>query len=85
MGIDRVPSEMSIDAVLVDNVAGARQAVGHKRIGIVTGLSGITSMEKRLTGYQQALEVNGIPRDPILIVRLQPRLIIRESSGATFC
>src|SRR5215471_16847991 len=46
VSIDRLPSELSIDAVLIDNVAGARKAVehlitlGHTRIGIVTGLSG---------------------------------------------
>src|SRR3989442_14048185 len=47
VSIDRLPPELSIDAVLIDNVGGARQAVehlitlGHQRIGIVTGLSGI--------------------------------------------
>jgi LacI family transcriptional regulator len=80
VSIDRLPSELSIDAVLVDNVAGARQAVehlialGHERIGIVTGLSGITSTEERLTGYQQALETHGIPRDPTLIAEGHSRI-----------
>lgn len=80
VSIDRLPSELSIDAVLVDNVAGARQAVehlitlGHERIGIVTGLSGITTTEERLTGYQQALEAHGIPLDPALIAEGDSRI-----------
>jgi LacI family transcriptional regulator len=80
VNIDRLPSELNIDAVLVDNVAGARQAVdhlitlGHERIGIVTGLPGITSTEERLTGYQQALEAHGIPRDPVLIAEGNSRI-----------
>jgi LacI family transcriptional regulator len=80
VNIDRLPSELNIDAVLVDNVAGARQAVdhlialGHERIGIVTGLPGITSTEERLTGYQQALEAHGIPRNPALIAEGNSRI-----------
>src|SRR6266481_1342026 len=64
VSIDRLPDDVSIDAVLIDNVGGARQAVehlitlGHERIGIVTGLSGITTTEERLAGYQQALEAH---------------------------
>jgi LacI family transcriptional regulator len=80
VSIDRLPSELNIDAVLVDNVAGARQAVehlitlGHERIGIVTGLPGITTTEERLTGYQQALAAHGIPRDPTLIAEGNSRI-----------
>lgn len=80
VSIDRLPSELSIDAVLVDNVAGARQAVehlitlGHERIGIVTGLSGITTTEERLTGYQQALEAHGMLLDPALIAEGNSRI-----------
>ncbi len=80
VSIDRLPSGLSIDAVLIDNVAGARQAVehlitlGHERIGIVTGLSGITTTQERLTGYQQALEAHGIPLDPALIAEGDSRI-----------
>jgi DNA-binding LacI/PurR family transcriptional regulator len=80
VSIDRLPSELNIDAVLVDNVAGAREAVehlimlGHERIGMVTGLSGITSTEERLMGYQQALEAHNIPCDPALIAEGNSRI-----------
>ena len=80
VSIDRLPEDVSIDAVLIDNVAGARQAVehlitlGHARIGIVTGLSGITTTEERLTGYEQALAAHGMPRDPALIAEGNSRI-----------
>ncbi len=73
VSIGYLPEDESIDAVLIDNVAGARQAVehlitlGYERIGIVTGPRGITATEERLTGYQQALAAHGIPLDPALI------------------
>src|SRR5947209_4722681 len=80
VSIDRLPDDVTIDAVLIDNVLGARQAVehlltlGHKRIGIVTGLPGITTTEERLIGYQQALEAHDIPLDPALIAEGNSRL-----------
>ncbi|TMC88577.1 MAG: LacI family transcriptional regulator [Chloroflexi bacterium] len=80
VGIDRLPDNVSIDAVLIDNVAGARHAVehlitlGHERIGIVTGLPGITTTEERLIGYQRALAAHGIPLDPALIVEGNSRI-----------
>src|SRR5260370_14948931 len=49
VNIDRLPSELNIDAVVVDNVAGARQAadqliaIGHEAVGILTGLPRFTS------------------------------------------
>src|SRR5260370_19471066 len=73
VNIDRLPSELNIDAVLVDNVAGARQAVdhliapGHERICIVTGLPGITSTEKPLTGYPPTLQAHSISPNSALI------------------
>lgn len=73
VSIGYLPKDESIDAVLIDNVGGARQAVehlitlGHRRIGIVTGLPGITATEERLVGYQQALGAHGLPLDPALI------------------
>ena len=80
VSIDRLPSELSIDAVLLDNMGGARQAVehlitlGHKRIGIVTGIPGITTTEERVTGYQQALAAYGMPFDPALIAEGNSRI-----------
>src|SRR5262249_18547613 len=73
VSIGYLPKDESIDAVLIDNVTGARQAVerlialGHERIGIEPGLSGVTATEEGLIGYQQALAAHGIPLDPALI------------------
>jgi DNA-binding LacI/PurR family transcriptional regulator len=80
VSIDRLTNDVSIDAVLIDNVGGARQAVehlialGHERIGIVTGLAGITTTDERLIGYQQALAAHGIPLDPALIAEGNSRI-----------
>jgi len=65
--VDRLIPEMDVDSVLVDNENGAYLAVnrllklGHKRIGILCGIKGITTTEKRLDGYEKALRENGIP------------------------
>ena len=70
--VDRSLVALGADSVLTDNVAGAYQAVshlialGHRRIGIVTGLTGVTSTNQRLDGYTQALAVHGIAFDPVL-------------------
>src|SRR6266567_3218131 len=80
VSIDRSLVELGIDAVLVDNVAGAQMAVehliklGHRRIGTVTGIPGITTTEERLTGYRQALEANGIDFDPTLVAVADSRV-----------
>jgi DNA-binding LacI/PurR family transcriptional regulator len=80
VSIDRLPEDVNIDAVLIDNVAGARQAVehlialGHKRIGVVTGIAGITTTDERLIGYQQALVAHDIPLDPALIAKGNSRI-----------
>ena len=71
--VDRSLTELGADSVLTDNVAGAYQAVahllalGHRRIGIVTGLPGITTTDQRLEGYRQALGEHGVPFDPALV------------------
>jgi LacI family transcriptional regulator len=80
VSIDRSLFALGIDSVLVDNVAGARKAVehlitlGHRRIGVVTGIPGITTTEERLIGYKQALEAHGIPFDPTLVAIADSRV-----------
>ena len=80
VSIDRSLFALGIDSVLVDNVAGARKAVehlitlGHRRIGVVTGIPGITTTEERLTGYKRALETHGIPFDPTLVAVADSRV-----------
>src|SRR5216683_2173733 len=73
VSIDRSLFDLGIDTVMVDNRAGARTviehfiALGHRRIGLVTGLRGIAPTEERLLGYTEALEKHGIAVDPALI------------------
>ena len=80
VSIDRSLFALGIDSVLVDNVAGACKAVehlitlGHRRIGVVTGIPGITTTEERLTGYKRALETHGIPFDPTLVAVADSRV-----------
>jgi LacI family transcriptional regulator len=61
--IDRKPDGFNQgDCVLVDNESGSYQAIehlikkGHKKIGIITGLPGLTTTTERLNGYKRALK-----------------------------
>ncbi len=78
--LDRSLFEWGIDSVLIDNVTGARKAVGHliqlghRRIGIVTGISGITTTRERLIGYKTALEAHNIALDATLIAEADSRI-----------
>ena len=72
--IDRKPQGYCPgDCVLVDNAEGAYKAVsmlikkGHSKIGIITGVPGLTTSEERLEGYKKALVDYGIKVDQNLI------------------
>lgn len=66
---DRIPNNIQADCVLSDNVSGSKEAVeylislGHRRIGVISGMSGLTSTIEREAGYYEALKANGIPLD----------------------
>lgn len=66
VSVDRRVRDGSIDVVLGDNVAAARDAVAHligngyRRIGIITGPERITTGRERLEGYRRALQDAGI-------------------------
>lgn len=72
VAVDRRIKNSSVDAVLVDNILGAREAVthlisnGYRRIAVITGLKTVTTGQERLEGYRQALQEAGIPYDPLL-------------------
>ena len=78
--IDRKIPSVPADAVIVDNVTGARQVVqyllqlGHRRIGAITGLPHISTTHERIEGYRQALESAGVRVDPTLMVCGNSRL-----------
>lgn len=63
-----------LDAVVLDNLDGAYQAVkylierGHKKIAIINGDMGVQLYRERFAGYKKALEEAGIALDPDLIV-----------------
>lgn len=71
--VDRKPKGLNIDSVSLNNKKGGYEAVkklitnGHKRIGIVAGIKGLSNTEDRLAGYLQALEEEGIKIEKDLI------------------
>ena len=80
VSVDRSLFDLGIDTVMVENRVGARTAVehlialGHRRVGLLTGARGIAPTEERLQGYTEALAQHGIPVDPTLIVSTRPRV-----------
>ena len=64
--IDRRTSDGAADAVLIDNVGAAREAVthlianGYRRIGLITGPECTTTARERRQGYRMALQDAGI-------------------------
>ncbi|WP_246056583.1 LacI family DNA-binding transcriptional regulator [Nocardioides eburneiflavus] len=72
--VDRAPSGYEADAVVADNVDGARRAVthlighGHRRIAFLGDRTAIQTARDRFAGYQQALHARGVPFDPDLVV-----------------
>ncbi|EFU2053229.1 LacI family transcriptional regulator [Escherichia coli] len=73
LGCEYFDEGSAIQTVSVDNVsAGYRAAehlikLGHKRIGYISGPSGIILSRDRLRGFQQALSDHGLPLEELLI------------------
>jgi LacI family transcriptional regulator len=65
--LDRVPADVPLDAVMAENVIGAREAVrhliamGHRDVAIINGPLSLGTAHDRLQGYRQALAEAGIP------------------------
>jgi DNA-binding LacI/PurR family transcriptional regulator len=65
--IDRLKKNLNIDTVSINNEKGSFLAVqrlvlnGHKRIGIVNGIKGLSNTEERFEGYKHALSEAGLP------------------------
>lgn len=84
--VDRPPSGLAADAVLLDNVSGARNAVehlvrqGHRRIAVVGDHEHVYTVRERVRGYREALTARGIDVDEGLI-RLS-RHLAPEASAA---
>lgn len=64
--VDRRLAGVDVDTVVVDNARGAYDAaahligLGHRRIGFVEGIPGISTSRERLQGYRAALRDHGI-------------------------
>jgi len=73
VSVDRRPMGLNGPWVGIDNVAAAEQAVshlldhGHERIGIVTGLHGLSTSEERRMGYYRAYKKHHLTIDKDLI------------------
>jgi len=78
--IDRHLPGVKVDAVLLDNVAGAYEAtthllrLGHRRGAIITGLDNVSTSAEREEGYRRALGDFGVPVDERLIARGNSRI-----------
>ncbi|MFG2313255.1 LacI family DNA-binding transcriptional regulator [Streptomyces sp. NPDC048566] len=53
---------------------------GHRRIGLVAGLRGLSTTEERITGYRHGLADAGIPYDERLVVHGASRAETAESA-----
>jgi len=64
--LDRLIEEVELDAVIIDNVAGAYEGVkhliqqGYRKIGAIIGPLSVMTSKERLEGYKKALEEAGI-------------------------
>ncbi len=71
--VDRDVPRLAVDSVLADNAQGGRLAtehllaLGHRRIGCITGPSDLTPSADRVTGYRSALTNAQIPVDESII------------------
>ena len=63
--LDRPPDGLAADAVLIDNVGGARSAAehllagGHRRIAMVADLARMAPQQGRIDGFVQAMRAAG--------------------------
>jgi DNA-binding LacI/PurR family transcriptional regulator len=73
--LDRIPEQLRVDAVSVEDVSAAELGVdhliaeGHRRIAVVTGPLSLRNERQRLLGYERSLERAGIVREDELIWR----------------
>jgi LacI family transcriptional regulator len=73
VAVDRVPHGASIDAVTIDNAAGAQLATrllvdrGYRRIACIAGPDDVETSVARLTGWRDTLTAAGLPVDESLV------------------
>ncbi len=77
---DRSSDELDISHVIIDDFMGAFRAVDHliqqgcRRIAHFTNFQKINIYKERLRGYREALEKNGIPFVPQLVIESDMQL-----------
>ncbi len=77
--VDRRPERGAFDTVVVDNEAGAFEAVahlarlGHQRIGLVAASLSLSTSRERKAGYLRALREHGLPADERWVRTGEPR------------
>lgn len=96
--LDRPVAGVKADAVLLDNVRGARECVrhllqlGHRRIAIITGPLTLENARERLLGYKDAIREYDVPFDPSLMLEGDYRMesgermmreLLKRETGAT--
>jgi len=73
---DRVPADaqsLGLDGIAVQNAEPVATLVdhlaghGHRRIGMIAGLEGLTSTEERVQGYRLGVRRNDLEDDPALV------------------
>ncbi|TCP57219.1 LacI family transcriptional regulator [Tamaricihabitans halophyticus] len=71
--VDRLPGFRGVDQVGPENVQATSTLVqhlgelGHERIGLISGRSGLTTSEERVLGYRLGVGRVGLPWDPALV------------------
>ena len=72
--LDRLPLDLDVDSVCVDDCGAAEMAIshlmgmGHREIAIITGPLTLHNEQERLRGYRRALKKGGIPFQPSLVL-----------------
>jgi|UPI0004791792 DNA-binding LacI/PurR family transcriptional regulator len=71
--LDRLPVNLDVDSVCVDDCGAAEMAIshlmsrGHREIAVITGPLSLRNEQERVRGYRQALQKGGIPIQRSLI------------------
>lgn len=71
--LDRLPADLDVDSVCVDDCGAAEMAIshlmgcGHRQIAVITGPLTLRNEQERVRGYRQALQKGGIPAQRSLI------------------
>jgi DNA-binding LacI/PurR family transcriptional regulator len=71
--LDRLPADLEVDSVCVDDCGAAEMAIshlmgcGHREIAVITGPLTLRNEQERVHGYRQALQKGGLPVERSLI------------------